>query len=113
MIDYKPTLVAHLRSLGLPVYLENFLKQDTEMPCISYYELNNQAEQEGDTLGYSNISFNIKIWDKNAKTLATVGSQLDSLMRSLGFKRTAVNELWLDGIGQKQMTYRATAQENF
>lgn len=112
MVDYKETLVSNLRSLGLPVYYEHFLKQDTEMPCISYYEINNIALEEGNQLGYSRITFSVKVWDENIKTISEIANEVDSVMRSLGFKRTSINDLWLDGIGQRQLTYQATAIEH-
>lgn len=61
MIDYKPELVSELKTLGLPVHYELFLTQDTELPCISYQEGNNATHRDGDTLGYSYITFRVKI----------------------------------------------------
>lgn len=112
MVDYKETLVSNLRSLGLPVYYEHFLTQNTQMPCISYYEMNNIALEEGNQLGYSRVTFSVKVWDKSIKTISEKANEVDSLMRSLGFKRTSINDLWLDGIGQRQLVYQATAIEH-
>jgi arabinogalactan endo-1,4-beta-galactosidase len=35
---------------------------NTAYPCITYLELSNVAEDEGDTLRYSAINYRIKIW---------------------------------------------------
>ena len=113
MIDYKKEIVAILLPLGLKVYNENFLKSDTQIPCISYQEVNNTATLQGDTLGYSDLYFNIKIWGKDTQTLMEYGKQIDDAMRVKGFKRLGTSELWLDGIGQLQLRYVALAKEQF
>ena len=61
MIDYKPTLVQELKTIGLPVHYELFLKKDTELPCISYQEASNTATADGDNLRYSELTFRVKI----------------------------------------------------
>ena len=53
MLDYTPTLVSELETIGLPVHFELFLKQNTPVPCISY--------QEGNEFGYSEVNYRIKI----------------------------------------------------
>jgi hypothetical protein len=111
MIDYKPTLVSELKKLGLPVHYELFLSQNTQLPCISYQEGNNSSYREGDTLRYSEITFRIKVWAKEIKTIAAYSQQIDDLMLSLGFRRINTNELWVNGIGQNLMTYRGKGLE--
>ena len=61
MIDYKPTLVNELKTIGLPVHYELFLTSKTELPCISYQEQSNISQSEGDTLRYSDITFRVKV----------------------------------------------------
>lgn len=113
MIDYKPTLVNELKTIGLPVHYELFLTKDTEVPCISYQEGNNSVHADGDTLGYSDITFRVKVWSKRAKELAQYSKEIDTLMRGLGFERISTNELWLDGIGQNLLTYRGLGLEQY
>jgi len=60
MLNYKPTLLSELKTLGLPVRYELFNKTE-ELPCITYQEANNFAEQEGDTFGYSTVEYRIKV----------------------------------------------------
>ena len=93
MIDYKPTLVSELETLGLPVHYELFINKDTEVPCISYQEGLNITHKDGDTLGYSYINFRIKIWAKRESEIAQYSLAIDSLMRGLGFDRIATSEL--------------------
>jgi len=61
MLDYSPTLVSELKTIGLPVHYELFLTKDTAVPCISYQQSNNITLADGDTLGYSTVSYRIKI----------------------------------------------------
>ena len=93
MLDYKPTLVNELKAIGLPVHYELFLSKDTEVPCISYQEGNNITHKDGDTLGYSYITYRIKIWSKRVSEIAQYSLEIDSLMRELGFERIATSEL--------------------
>lgn len=113
MLDYKPTLVSNLKTLGLPVHYELFLTKDTSVPCISYQEGNNITYKDGDTLGYSLVTYRIKIWSKRVSELAQYSLQIDSLMRELGFERIATSELWVEGIGQNLLTYRGLGLETY
>lgn len=113
MIDYRPELVSALRTLGLPVEYELFLTSDTEIPCISYRLTNDRASAEGDTIGYSELTFAIKVWSTKLADLAYYSNRLDILMRNLGFKRGYANELWLNGIGQIEIRYTGLGIENF
>ena len=113
MIDFRPTLVQELRSLGLPVYYEVFLTQETEVPCISYMVATDIEQATGDTLGYSDLNIYVKIWAKTVAEIAEYSRKIDNKMRELGFTRTGTTELWQDGIGQNQLRYRGLAREYF
>lgn len=88
-----------------------FVDSKTSIPCITYMEVQNAADKEGDTLRYSNLSFSIKVWGKDLQTLSQYANLIDKLMFDKGFKRTNTIELWLDGIGQRQLKFEALAQE--
>lgn len=113
MIDYAPTLVTELETLKLNVYAEHFLTADTPVPCISYMINDDQQYLTGDTFGYSNLYYSVKIWAKTVAELEDYGVQIDKLMRSLGFVRIGTTTLWVGTIGQKQLRYRALASETF
>lgn len=113
MLDIEPSLVTKLKTIGLPVYNENFLTSKTQMPCISYMMSNDIQSKKGDTLGYSDIYYYVKIWGKKQGVLQQYAVEIDEAMRDLGFTRTGVTELWLDGIGQKQLRFKALALEKF
>lgn len=111
MYNYDKQLVAELDGI-LPTYYELFLDSSTPTPCITYIGLSNVAEQEGDTLRYSKLSYRIKIWVKqDFSNLYSYSSLLDAKMFELGFKRRAYNELWIDDLCQLIFTYEATALE--
>lgn len=114
MIDYCKELVAILNKI-LPTHYELALHSGIETPCISWQERNNYAEDEGDTLGYSRISFTIKVWDNSIATIQRYVLEIDKALRTLGFKRTSANELYdtQSTMIQKILTYEALASENF
>ena len=113
MLDLKPIVYQQLCTVGLPCYYELIVSKDTELPCITYLEMQNMADEEGNTLGYSTIRFSIKVWAKDVRTLSQTSISIDEKMRLLGFSRVTTSELWLDGIGQRQLLYSCKAVEKF
>ena len=61
MIDYHKEIVATLEKI-LPTHYEMQLTSGSSLPCISYMELSNVDNSTGDTLGYSTLSFQVKVW---------------------------------------------------
>lgn len=114
MVDYSTELVKALKNI-LPTYHELKLTQGLDTPCFSYQEANNYADTEGDTIGYSKISYQIKIWATDISIIQKYLLQLDSVMRKLGFKRTSTGELSdrNSAMIQKITIYEALAYEEF
>ena len=114
MIDYSTKLVAALEVV-LPTHYEMTLHSGLETPCISYMETNNYVEANGDTLGYSHISYQVKIWGNDIAELQMYAQQVDTVLRPLGFKRIASGELYdkNSAMIQKILNYEALALENF
>ena len=46
MINVTPQIINALSKIGLKVYNENFLKNES-VPCISYYEYDNSTMKRG------------------------------------------------------------------
>lgn len=113
MVDFDKLIVSRLRELSLPVYYDYCLDETNEAPCISYYQYDNNAYANGDTLGYSKIIYKIKVWNKNPDNLSSYSTEVDTIMRSLGFKRTNSNELWVNNLGCKELKYENYAIEDF
>ena len=114
MINYHTELVSALRTV-LPTHYEMALTSKTQTPCISYQERNNYDAETGDTLGYSRISYTVKVWGNSIAELQQYALEIDCVLRPLGFKRTASGELYdnQSTMIQKILTYEALAFENY
>lgn len=114
MIDYSPTLVATLSKI-LPVHYEMTLVRGTETPCISYMETNNAVTDLGDTLGYSRLAYQIKVWGTDIAELNKYALQIDDALRPLGWTRANSGELYdrNSTMIQKILQYEARAYETF
>lgn len=114
MIDYHTNLVSALETV-LPTHYEMALTSNTSTPCISYMETNNYVSAQGSTLGYSVITYQVKVWANSIELIQKYAKDVDNVLRPIGFKRTATNELYDNesSMIQKIMTYEALALENF
>lgn len=114
MIDYHSRLVSALNKV-LPTHYELNLTRGTKTPCISYQEANNYDDLTGDTIGYSRISYTIKIWGTDIEQIQKYVLQVDAVLRPIGFKRKSTNELGdrNSTMIQKILTYEALAYENY
>lgn len=114
MVDYNKELVSALETV-LPTHYELALTSKTKTPCISYQERNNYVQVNGNTLGYSVVSFTVKVWANNIADIMHYSLEVDNVLRPLGFKRTSSNELYdmNSTMIQKIMTYEALCFEEF
>lgn len=114
MIDYHKSMVAALSKV-LPTHYEMALHSGLATPCISYMETNNYTSDSGDTLGYSRITYQVKIWGTSIADLQKYALQVDLVLRPLGWKRTASGELYDNNSAmiQKILTYEAFASETY
>lgn len=114
MIDYNKEIVSALNTV-LPTYYELALTSKTKTPCISYQERNNADADTGDTIGYSRITYTVKVWDNNIADIQKYVLEIDKVLRTLGFKRTSANELYdtQSTMIQKILTYECLALEYF
>ena len=114
MIDYHKELVAALTTV-LPTHYELNLHSGLPTPCISYQESNNYDTETGNTLGYSRISYTVKVWGNNIEIVQKYALEIDRVLRPLGFKRTSSGELHdkNSSMLQKILTYEAQALENY
>ena len=114
MIDYHASLVTALNTV-LPTHYEMALTSKTATPCISFMEINNYVDSNGDTLGYSRINYQVKVWGNNIADLQRYSLEIDAVLRPLGWKRISSGELYDSQslMIQKIMTYEALAYETF
>ena len=115
MIDYHKNLVSALQTIGIGVHYEMALTSQTKTPCISYMELDNYVDSNGDTLGYSRLSYQIKVWGNKISDLQRYALEIDSVLRPLGFTRISSGEMYdnQSTMIQKIMTFEALALETF
>lgn len=114
MINYHDELVEALNTV-LPTRYEMTLTSKTPTPCISYMETNNYVSTNGDTLGYSVVVYQVKVWGNKIGELQNYAKQIDEVLRPLGFTRTSSGELYdrESTMIQKIMSYEAMALEEF
>lgn len=115
MVDYHSNLVTTLSTI-LPTYYEmNLSRDDCAIPCISYYERNNYVDANGDTLGYSRLSYYIKVWGNSIADLQQYAIQIDNKLRPIGFTRTSSGEVFdmNSAMIQKILVYDALFKEDF
>ena len=114
MINYHSNLVSTLEGI-LPTHYEMVLTSKTTTPCLSYLELSNVDTDTGDTLGYSRIQYQIKVWSKEIKDIQEYALKVDAALRPLGWRRVGSQELHdrNSTMMQKILTYEANALENY
>lgn len=118
MFDYNKELVSTLNTI-LPAHYEMVLTADTKTPCISYMETNNylvtDSQFDSMTVGYSRITYQIKIWSNKVADIQKYAIEVDKALRPLGFKRIATNELAdrNSTMIQKILTYEVLVKENY
>lgn len=114
MVDYSKDMVSALETV-LPTHYELALTSKTETPCISWQERNNYVRVNGNTRGYSIVSFTIKVWANSIADIMKYSLEVDDVLRPIGFKRTSSNELYdvNSTMIQKIMTYEAMFLEDF
>ena len=114
MINYHSNLVAALSTI-LPTHYEMVLHRGLATPCISYMEINNYVDNSGDTLAYSRINYQIKVWGNDIAELQQYAMQIDAVLRPLGWKRISSGEMYDNNstMIQKIMTYEALAYETY
>lgn len=114
MINYHAELVKALNTV-LPTHYEMTLTSKTPTPCISYMETNNYVSTNGDTLGYSVVVYQVKVWGHSIGELQKYAMEIDEVLRPLGFTRTSTNELYdrESTMIQKIMSFEAMALEEF
>lgn len=114
MIDYHKELVTALNTV-LPTHYEMTLKAGTKTPCISYMETNNYVVAESDEKGYSNVTYQVKVWANDIALIQKYALEVAAVLRPLGFTRVASIELYDNNSSmiQKVMTFEATGFEEY
>ena len=116
MVDYNKNIVAALNKV-LPTHYEMALHSGLTTPCLSYMEVNNYTvtDTTGASLGYSLLTFQVKVWGNKLADIQKYAVEVDKVMRSLGFQRVSSGELYDNNstMIQKILTYEALVLEEF
>ena len=114
MVNNHTNLVNALSTI-LPTHYEMFLHSGLDTPCISYMEINNYVHVNGDTVGYSRLTYQIKVWSNRIEDLQHYALEIDRVIRPLGYTRISSGELYDNNstMMQKILTYEALALEQF
>lgn len=115
MVDFDKEFVAALKTVLPNTLHELTITGDERTPAITYQELNNYDEETGDTIGYSKIIYQVKVWHNNIGEIKQFIKAIDKAVRPLGFKRTNTNELHdrQSSMIQKILQYEAKALEHY
>lgn len=112
MIYNKPQIYEALNAI-LPTYYEQFVDEEITLPYITYIESSNIDDTiTCETMGYSIQYYQIKIWGNSVDELSQTAQDVDKTMRSLGYKRTARNELLVGPMICIVLTYKGLGFEN-
>lgn len=114
MVDYHAQFVEAL-SRVLPTHYEMRVTAKTPTPCISYMEVGNYVDANGNTIGYSRIQFQVKVWANSIELIQKYACEVDDEVRPLGFIRISSNEMYDNktSLIAKILTYEALALENY
>ena len=113
MLNTMPSVRSALLELGYPVVVEAFLTHNTDYPCITYGIENDVQDLTGDTLGYSNVYYTVKVWGHRVSDVDSIAIDVDSTMRGLGFRRVGTNSVAIDDLCNRTLRYRALGLELF
>ena len=87
MIDVKQQLVATLKAAtGYEVFYE-FFTQPVTLPCITYREIDNIDTLTGDTMEYSEIRHEIRIYTTTPSDMAVKSAAIDAALKAIGYRR--------------------------
>lgn len=114
MID-EGILIKNTLSTILPTYHEMTVINNVSIPCFMWMELSNVALEEGDTIGYSRIQYQIKIIGYDLEVINNHALALDAAMRGIKYKRVSSNTM-IDNhtmMIQRIYTYEALGKEDF
>ena len=114
MTNDNKTIVAALNKI-LPTHYEMVLHSGLATPCISYMELTNYIEQQGDTLAFGRVQYQIKVWGRDLEEIVAYSRAVNAAMRLLGYKRISSGELYDNNstMIQKIMTFEAMTKEEY
>lgn len=104
MFDIKPTILTLLETIPGVTITDDYPKDFSKMPHISFYEIGNS-----DPLGIANsplsdISIQIDIWHN--RSTGSIAEAVNEKLNSIGFRRNFQRDITDPNIKHKTMRYR-------
>ena len=112
MTNFDRQLVLKLKAI-LPTYYEFFLTPTSATPCISYQQIQNTEIRSGNTEGYSEIRYRVKLWVTGVEDGIDYEAQIDDALATLHLRRTGYNELTQNDLICKIYDYSGLALETY
>lgn len=110
MLNYHTQLRTLLLQTGVEVYFEA-IEDKIATPCISYMEVNNSSYAKGNTLQFSNLSYQIKVWAETILEANSIAEDIDSILSANGFTRVSSQDMVDAGLVMKILRFNAIAYE--
>lgn len=112
MFSTKATIVTELAKV-LPCYYEQVVDSSYELPLITYMEMNNRETSTSHEMGYSSVTYRIKLWADTVSDIETYSEQIDEKMRGLYFTRTNSSEMCIGSQLCRILDYRGLIFEKY
>ena len=112
MLDTRKAIVAALEQVQDNVKYELDVQSPT-LPLISYKCIDDSVNKYGDTLGYSDVIYQVKVWTTKMSELATLTQSIDDKLKAIGLHRTYFSELKEANVLIGVMQYTGLVKENF
>lgn len=112
MINLKPQILKKLEEISNTEVFYFYPQNWTNLPAISYYEMDNSTASKADDEEYSsNIAIQIDIWAKSSSECSKIAIQVNEKMQELEFERTLALDLFEDATKIYHKTMRFEKEE--
>ena len=115
MNNLKSKVVAVLTAAtGLPEVYFFYPKSFAKLPCVSYYENNNQvAVWADDKPALGRLEYSVQIWGGTSAEISELAAKADAGMTAEGFARMSAADMYdaKSELYYKDMRYRALVME--
>lgn len=112
MIDATLQLKEIFATEGIALLPAMATDSSAQIPCVTYFESENTDNRIGDTIGYSNIRYQIEVWSRDEPTLMELSQKVDTIMKKHRFARHMSGYQIVDGLHRRILGYRRLVKEN-
>lgn len=112
MLDTRKLIVNALKKVQSNVKYELDVQSPT-LPLISYKCIDDSVNKYGNTLGYSDVIYQVKVWTTKVSELAKLTQAIDKELRNIGLHRTYFSELKESEVIIGVLQYSGLIKEQF